>query len=192
MPRGRRLSPEEQRLWRHVTKDVARPERRPTPPPPVPEAPADNSPKTSTQTRNTRKYHHVPLPLPTVPPPPEALRHGTAPGLDRRTARRMKRGKLDIDDTLDLHGHTQTQAHRALLRFLEGAHRSHLKSVLVITGKGNRAEGGAGVLQESVPRWLNENPAHQWVNAFSYANIRDGGTGALYILMKRPKPPRGA
>jgi DNA-nicking Smr family endonuclease len=118
---------------------------------------------------------------------PNDLLHGQAPGLDKRTQQRLRRGQVDIEARLDLHGMTQTAAHQALERFLERAHMAGKKTVLVVTGKGLRADGEIGVLRRAVPRWLNEAPMRQWVHAFDHAAPRDGGEGALYIVMRRRK-----
>lgn len=105
--------------------------------------------------------------------------------MDKRTARRLKRGQLGIDARLDLHGHVQATAHRALETFLERSFHDGHRTVLVITGKGNRGTGQVGVLKEAVPRWLNQAPIRDWVTGFSYAAVKDGGDGALYIRIKR-------
>ena len=86
--------------------------------------------------------------------------------------------------TIDLHGLTRTEAHRALNAFLEGAQEAGRRSVLVITGKGSRGEG---VLRDSVPHWLNAEPNRRMIRAFSHAAPKDGGQGALYVLLKRRK-----
>lgn len=115
----------------------------------------------------------------------QSLTHGDAPGLDRRTKLRLRRGRVMIEARLDLHGMTQDSAREALFRFLERAYMGGKKTVLVVTGKGLRADGRIGVLRQAVPRWLNELPARQWVHAFDHAAPRDGGEGALYIVMRR-------
>ena len=113
--------------------------------------------------------------------------HGQAPGLDRRTKTRLRRGQVSIEARIDLHGLTQPEAHAQLLSFLESAVERGLRSVLVITGKGLRASGKIGILRSSVPRWLNQQPARDWIKAFDYAVNRDGGEGALYVLLRRRK-----
>ncbi len=127
-------------------------------------------------------------PPPPVPLPEPGLSHGSAPGLDRRTQTRMRRGQIDIEARIDLHGMTQNQAHAALGYFLHGSQAAGRRSVLVITGKGRGKDGGGeGVLREAVPRWLNEGANRRMVRAFSHAATKDGGEGALYVLLKRLK-----
>jgi DNA-nicking Smr family endonuclease len=121
---------------------------------------------------------------------PAPVRPKLAPGksgdLDKRTQRRMRRGKVEIHDRIDLHGMTQTVAHRALSRFVAASQGSERRCVLVITGKG-LLKDGQGVLKEAVPRWLNEAPNRDKVLSFSHAAPADGGTGALYVLLRRSK-----
>jgi DNA-nicking Smr family endonuclease len=56
--------------------------------------------------------------------------------------------------------------------------------VIVVTGKGLKADGG-GVLRANVPRWLNEPDLRARVLAFAHARPKDGGEGALYVLLKK-------
>ena len=129
-----------------------------------------------------------------------ALAHGDSAGLDKRSAQRLKRGKVPIEGRLDLHGHRQDEAHRALNGFITGAASAGKRCVLVITGKGLRIDntegrGGSpgednrqiGILREMVPRWLNEEPNRSRILSFNHATPSDGGTGALYVLLKRKR-----
>ena len=118
--------------------------------------------------------------------PPPALDPHRPVGVDRRTWLRLKRGKVTLEATLDLHGQTQEQAHRRLGHFLARAAERGARCVLVVTGKG-LASGG--VLRQMVPRWLNEGANRERVLAFCPAQLRDGGEGALYILLRRHRTP---
>lgn len=128
---------------------------------------------------------HAPPPAPRPKEPPPALGHGTTPGVDKRTAERMKRGRMEIDGRIDLHGMSQDAAHAALASFVARGYEDGRRCVLVITGKGLRQ--GSGILRASVPRWLNEPGFRERVLGFSYAQPRDGGEGALYVLLKRKR-----
>jgi DNA-nicking Smr family endonuclease len=108
-------------------------------------------------------------------------------GLDRRSAERLRRGQTPVEDRIDLHGLTQEEAHRRLNVFLAAAARGGRRCVLIITGTGVWREGG-GVLRDAVPRWLNESPLRPLVLAFAQAQPRHGGSGALYVLLKRRRP----
>ena len=118
------------------------------------------------------------------------LEVGKNGGTDRRTADRLRRGRLAIDMRLDLHGLTLDVAHRRLLGFLNAAQSSGARCVLVITGKGSRNNDGIGRLRAAVPRWLNEPAFRSLVLSVSEAQPRDGGTGALYILVRKMRGDR--
>ncbi len=115
------------------------------------------------------------------------LRHGIIPGVDKSTATRLKKGRQPIEARLDLHGMTQAEAHPALDGFIDKACRAGKRGVLVITGKGAKQDGSVGVLRQAVPRWLNLPPNRARILAFSHATAKDGGEGALYVLLKRKR-----
>jgi DNA-nicking Smr family endonuclease len=130
-----------------------------------------------------------PQPTPPVEPAPKPkppLRPGQFADLDRRTADRLRRGQIALDGRLDLHGMTQAAAHDALHDFLLGASERGQRCVLVITGKG-RGGDDAGVLKRQVPHWLNMPPLRARIVAIAEAQPRHGGTGALYVLLKRKR-----
>ncbi len=126
------------------------------------------------------------LPDPSTDRLPE-LKTGASPGVDKRTALRLKRGRLAIEGRIDLHGMTQDKAHQALEGFLTASQAAGKRCVLVITGKGLRPTGETGVLRNLVPRWMNAPAIRGRVLGFSTAQPRDGGTGALYVLLKRKR-----
>lgn len=196
--RHRSLTPEEAELWRAVMKDAeplpprrarkagravppgeSTPEPEPPPPPPIPPIPKP-APKSRPAT---------PPPPPPVPAAsrPHALSHGETVGIDRRTAGRFVRGRMEIDGRLDLHGMTQESAHRALCAFLARAYDNGHRCVIVVTGKGTRGEGG-GVLRRKVPQWLNDPGLRHRILSFAHAQPQHGGEGALYVLLKRQRP----
>jgi DNA-nicking Smr family endonuclease len=112
------------------------------------------------------------------------------PGVDRRQARRLRRGQLAIEGRLDLHGMTQAEAHRALASFVAKGHAAGKRVLLVVTGKGTRpgTDGSpSGVLRRIVPRWLAEPALRPLVLATAAALRRDGGDGALYLLLRRAR-----
>jgi DNA-nicking Smr family endonuclease len=186
-PRRRSLSAEERALWDYVAQSIRR-TNTDKQPPIVAEAEAAAEAKPQ-KTPPRKKSRTVAAPVEAVrkAPPPPMLTHGDAAGLDKRTAQRLKRGRLDIEDRLDLHGHTQSAAHSTLERFLHDAFKNDKRTVLVITGKGDAYAGKPGVLKQSVPGWFNELPMRQWVAGFSYAAPKDGGEGALYVRIRRRK-----
>ncbi len=170
----------------------AEPPPRPPAPARTPEAPSKPAAGPSRSAPSSRP----PASAPKAPP----LDPSRPAGIDRRQADRLRRGKLPVEARIDLHGHTQAEAHRALNAFIQGHAAAGRRCVLVITGKGSprRAEDDdpvfgprAGVLREMVPRWLNQAPCRAHVLAFSPAQPKDGGGGALYVLLKRERPSGG-
>ena len=108
--------------------------------------------------------------------------------IGRRERSQLSRGRKEIDARLDLHGMTQTRAHRALSGFLQRAHHDGLTFVLVITGKGKMgAESERGVLRRQVPQWLSLPEFRALVVGFEEAHIGHGGEGALYVRIRRAK-----
>ncbi|MFT6581699.1 MAG: DNA-nicking Smr family endonuclease [Alphaproteobacteria bacterium] len=198
-----RKTPEDDTLWRMITADVTPlgpKKRRPK------KVVLSKTSKIKTSEINTGKIKSSEIKekgpgktpgrapkrvMPNHPdrPPPVTVRskahpelsHGAAPGVDRRTAMRLHRGQMEIQARLDLHGRTQDDAFRALCSFIDGAHGAGRRSVLIITGKGQ------GILKNAVPRWLNQPPLRARILSFSYAQQKDGGAGALYVLLRRDR-----
>jgi len=96
----------------------------------------------------------------------------------------VRKGKLPVEATLDLHGLRQADAHYALAGFVERCHRDGRRLVLVITGKGTMRED-AGILRTQLPRWLNEPALRDKVLSLPPAQRRHGGEGAFYVFLKR-------
>ena len=109
-------------------------------------------------------------------------------GIDRANAERLKRGLHQIEARLDLHGMTQSEAHRALFAFVHASRDAGLRCVLVITGRGF-GPNGPGVLKSLVPRWLEQPVLRRQLLAIAPAQPRHGGAGALYVLLRRQREP---
>jgi DNA-nicking Smr family endonuclease len=181
-PRGRRgLSEEERTLWESVARQVE-PLRK----------------KARTNKRATAAASEAPSAKPAIsarPLPAVAVSKPAKPGapplvsLGRRERARLSRGKSEIDARLDLHGMTQLRAHRALLGFLQRAHREGLTFVLIITGKGNAGsmDSERGVLRRQVPQWLAMPEFRSLVVGFEEAHVGHGGEGALYVRVRRSR-----
>jgi DNA-nicking Smr family endonuclease len=104
--------------------------------------------------------------------------------IEKRLKQKIARGSHSIDARLDLHGHSQAEAHDVLYRFLRRVQSRGARLVLVITGKGGRGEG---VLKRSVPMWLSLPEFRELVIGFDTAAIPHGGEGALYVRVRRVK-----
>jgi DNA-nicking Smr family endonuclease len=179
----RRLSDAERILWSEVTRDIAPfrarvPSKQDTanePERPPPASAKPGLPRASPLSSAPRERNQPPL----------------AP-LGRRLRQRIARGSYAIGGRLDLHGLTQREAHDRLLGFLRTAQARGDTVVLVITGKGAPgAEAGheRGVLKRQVPLWLRLPAFRELVVGFEAAHVSHGGEGALYVRVRRRRPP---
>ncbi len=115
---------------------------------------------------------------------------------DPKAARRLRKGQVEIDARIDLHGMRQGEAHAALRRFLHSAFARGLRWVLVITGKGAPSRGEwdsgmeRGVLKRNVPIWLAEADLRAIIVSYTTAAIAHGGEGALYVHLRNPERMR--
>lgn len=185
--KGRRLRPEEEQLWRKIA-DTANPlNTRPDPIKPTPKfkpTPESPTPKPMPKFRVGEKAS-PPSTDTRISPPEHPLR------MDRKTFTRMKRGKTNPESRIDLHGMTVDVAHSALLAFLLRSHAQGKRLVLVITGKGrasddtNALPGQTGILRRQVPHWLEQPPLRQIILQTAPAHQRHGGSGALYVYLRR-------
>lgn len=200
----RDLTPEEAELWRRVQRTAA-PLRK-------------DAPKRGAGAGSRRQgAADPPAPDPAGAPPPaadlsqlsiggkaarETPAHRTHPPLSERLARqqirmdskaygRMRRGKLDVEGRIDLHGMKLAEAHPRLIAFVTSSHAAGRRLVLVITGKGRDADGGdpvpmrRGILRRQVPHWLAAPPLRGLVLQVSEAHRRHGGSGAFYVYLRR-------
>lgn len=162
----RELTSEERKLWRRVAEGVNTRKALPAEPhaeeaPPAKRARVVAPPKPQT-----------PKPRPSTP----------APLQDRAGEKRVRRGRVEIGATLDLHGHTWDTAYAALARFLRAAHRRGERTVIVVTGVGR---GGAGVLKRALPDWLAQPELRALISGYAQAHRTHGGAGAFYVFLKR-------
>ncbi len=110
---------------------------------------------------------------------------GGAPDLDRRVLRALRRGEYALQGNLDLHGMTRIEAKDAVETFLLNARRDGKRCVLVVHGRGLNSPDHIPVLKEQLKVWLNCGRVAKSVLAFASARPQDGGTGALYVLLRR-------
>ena len=110
--------------------------------------------------------------------------------MDRRRFEKLRRGRLEPEARLDLHGMTSERAHAALTGFILGAHARDLRLVLVITGKGRPDDAAIrprrhGILRHSLPHWLAAPPLVGRILQVAPAHQRHGGAGAFYVYLRR-------
>ncbi len=104
------------------------------------------------------------------------------PGLQHGVLRRLRRGQYCVASALDLHGMTAVMAKQAVVQFLREARAGGVRCVRIIHGKGRRSPFGQPVLKRKLDLWLRQR---EDVLAFCSARPVDGGTGAVYVLLKR-------
>ncbi len=148
--------------------------------------PPPNRPATPARPRTT-----LPEPFPggDGPAPEDSLSHAV-PGLPSATLARLRRGRFPVEARLDLHGATAARAAHLLEAFLDAAGRRGQRCVHIVHGKGYRSPDGRPVLKGRVAAWLHGRAD---VLAYVSATPADGGTGAMYVLLRRGKagPSRG-
>ena len=112
---------------------------------------------------------------------------GCVKGLDPRLMQQLKDGLFPIQDYVDLHRLTQEAAETRIRDFLLNSQGRGLRCVLIVHGKGLNSENHIPVLKKKVPLWLSRGPVKKFILAFSTSRPYDGGTGAIYVLLKRSK-----
>lgn len=193
--RSRSLTDEERKLWRAAMKD-AKPLKRAKP------DPAEDAPPPSPASPPSTPAPRAPAAILAPPPKPRAPSEPPPLGaLERRTSQKLARGQIEVEATIDLHGHSQERAHGALLDFIARSRGRGLRCVLVITGKGaspyarHTLHGSSfyevperqGVLRSAVPRWLAEAEFRLHVSGFQPAHPKHGGGGAFYLWLRKKR-----
>lgn len=168
----RKLSTDERALWRRVVESVrplhamAEPKEEP-----VPAAPA------------------APRPRPAQKPPAPAPKSALGTTLDGSWDRRLSRGLVQPDATLDLHGHNLATAYALLDARLERALAGGARLLLLITGKPRTGgDEKRGAIRAAVGDWLAASRHAPGIAAVRNAHPRHGGAGALYIVLRRKSP----
>jgi len=165
--RKRELSGEEKRLWRRVAETVQTQK-------PLPEAPLDAA--------ESKPARGVAVAVAAPPKPaPAAKRIARAPA-DRGGEKRVRRGRLDVDASFDLHGHTLASGRAALVHFIDAAFARGDRTLIVITGVGR---SGEGVLRRALPEWLAAPEIRPLIAGYAQAHRSHGGAGAYYVFLKR-------
>ncbi len=197
--RGARLSQEERALWEHTAASLQPIKGKKGR---VHAALEDSDGEPLPSKRETAKPAPPKKPAVVAPAPPPAAKITLPPpapapiALERRKARKLSSGRIEIDGRIDLHGMRQSEAHTALRRFLKRGYAEGKRWVLVITGKGAPARTALderderdgierGVLRRNVPRWLAEPELAGIVIGFTTAAVNHGGEGALYVHLRK-------
>jgi DNA-nicking Smr family endonuclease len=177
--RLRRLSDEEIALWAEVARGVKRRRGAALPTPAQLDAGEPLAPRQVAAEASPSRA--VERSAPSLAP------------IERRLKRELARGRASIDAALDLHGLTQAEAHEALRGFLRHSQARGARLVIVVTGKGGpldepgRWPQERGVLRRLAPHWLREPNLRSVVLGFEEAGRAHGGSGALYVRLRRLK-----
>lgn len=173
----RRLSAEERALWAKVIETVRPLHRRASSPP------AEAEPGTPVPAKPAPARH---LPRQTAPAPKPSRQPGET--LDASWDRRLGRGLVQPDFTVDLHGHSLASAYELLDSRLEQAVARGARLLLLITGKppvDDRRPIGRGAIRAAVGDWLAASRHAGAIAAVRPAHPRHGGAGALYLVLRR-------
>jgi len=156
------------------------------------------------ETDQAEPFRHRPPPVPIAQPPDlyqraeratlaetEIETHDyllfTRPGIQKRLLADLQRGHIEVEIELDLHSLTAAHAERVLGEFLYDCARRRVRCALIVHGKGSRSAERQPVLKRKINYWLR---LYDEVLAFCSATRRDGGTGALYLLLRNPGKSR--
>ncbi len=148
-------------------------------------------------------------PEPLVKAPPKPLKPGRAflppyqapsvaraavaeKAVDPAIHKKVRRGQIEIDGKIDLHGMTQAEARETLRRYIGARAARGDRTILVITGKGVRTDNDyiaamteRGILRTMLPIWLSEPGLSHLVSGWSLAARGHGGEGAWYVRLRR-------
>lgn len=191
MTRRRDLKPDEAKLWHRVAKttkaykaliepivDAASNVAVPAQPtaPPLPHLAL----KRARAQRLVKAPNAAAIPKPATTTLPDASGH-----------KKVRRGKLDIDARIDLHGMRQVEAQTALANIIARTRSAGGRCILVVTGKGAPIDPGEdyitpqpGVIRRRLPEWLCGPGNREHVSGYAQAHAKDGGYGAFYVLLK--------
>lgn len=120
------------------------------------------------------------------------LEIGDTKNLDGNTAEKFRKGQYKIEARLDLHGMTEKQAFAAVTDFILNCYKKQKRCLLIITGKGLTTDDVPwyeikGVIKKAIPLWLNNPEIRPFILSVTPAKQEDGGSGAMYVLLKRKR-----
>ena len=180
-------------LWTEVTRSVSplrhRPERRLTDDSSLMLSTAAAPQEAEVKAKPAGKAPFLP---PYRPEPRRSPQMAPGTVIEPKLRRKLMRGRIDIDATLDLHGMRQSEAHSVLNRFIVDRYQRGDRTILVITGKGLRKVDGdaariveKGVLRAMLPMWLSEPNLAPLIAGWGAAAQGHGGEGAFYVRLRR-------
>jgi len=105
--------------------------------------------------------------------------------IDPNIMRKLKKGEISIESQLDLHGKTKEEAKTILKAFIEESRRKGIRCVRIIHGRGLHSKDYIPIIKEALKGWLVSKSIGRHILAFCSARKKDGGTGALYVLLRK-------
>jgi len=115
----------------------------------------------------------------------EATIEAAVQGFDARVMKKLRAGEFSAQARVDLHGLNREEARDALERFIQASRVAGHRCVLIVTGRGLHSKDQIPVLKQGVQTWLTRGRSARQVLAFCTARPADGGSGAVYVLLRR-------
>ena len=116
-----------------------------------------------------------------------------SPNMDKKNFKKLVKGKMEIEGTIDLHGLTADQAKIKLITFINHSYSLGKRLIIVITGKGKHKGFDEfqrpinGVLRQNLPEWLSGPSVSNKVLQVTQAQPKHGGAGAFYVYLRRQR-----
>ena len=171
---------DDEKFWLEVVKDIKK----------QPENSADILPKNTSQIKiNKQRQYAVKQEFSTYSKDIEDF----AGGIDKTTLRKFKKEEFAVEAVLDLHGLNEDEAFEKVDNFIPQCYNSGKRCVIIVTGKGLNVHPDddiftpKGILRKQVPQWLNMPRLRGMILVYKHPSERLGGSGALYILLRRNK-----
>tara|TARA_A200000113_G_C8723155_1_gene309059 strand:+ start:91 stop:630 length:540 start_codon:yes stop_codon:yes gene_type:complete len=109
----------------------------------------------------------------------------------------LKRGKVQIDRRIDLHGYGLVEAHEKFISEVKKNYNKNKRCLLIITGKGvhKKTESNQytnpklfyGKIKNSIINWINEDDLKEYILTYQDAGFEHGGDGALFVYLRKKK-----
>jgi len=112
----------------------------------------------------------------------DELKLGQGIALSKKNIKDFSKGNVFIENKLDLHGYNLVEAKNLLENFINQSVKNNKRLILVITGKGKEEEG---IIKNNIISWLNTKDLRNKILAVNYASKKHGGSGAIYILLRK-------
>ncbi|WP_336958513.1 Smr/MutS family protein [Sphingobium aquiterrae] len=185
---ARRLNPEERAAWALIARTVRRAHKDEARGASAAAAPVDTPSPPAAPKRKASAALTTSAPARPVPPPPRR----PVETLDSTWEKQIRRGALQPDIAIDLHGHSLAAAHARLDQVLAEARLAGARTLLIVTGKARKfaqnGDGrGRGAIRAEIGHWLEAGRHADAIASVRTAHPRHGGDGAIYVILRRKK-----